>query len=1020
MAAISFTYLAADFDMSNVGTTVFIVEDGATTDTTYSFISAVGDWDFTGNGLTSLFGLPSGGVVTSVQFDLGNDNPLAPEISISGLPSLSANAIGIGAGSPVVQNERFWSALLSGGDTFDLSVADPSIDLVIFGDGIEGDSRISGSDDFDAAAALTGRSIIVGDYQNLNGGSSIADGDNFRIAAWMVIGDFHTITSGVGNNRDPFILGDYFRPPALVDNTPGVYYFIGDAAFVNGGELIAGGDRFDFNGIDISGLTTTQIILVGDTLVTTAGVTYGGRDTIEGSAYGELIFGDDASNSFGVVGGRDLLLGNGGDDTIFGGGGDDVILGGAGADYLDGQGGINYLRYIDATGGVRIDLLAGTGEFDIAQGDTLIGFNDVDGTLFNDTLLGDNSDFGNVLFGWDGDDSIEGRGGADFLGGGNGSDTIYGGEGDDTLFGSLLLDDSDQLFGGVGDDFIDGGFGADLLDGGEGYDFLNYNQAIGAIFVNLATNLVGGAGTAGDAISGFEAVSGSFGDDTLIGSSADNFLSGGEGADSLAGGANNDSLSGGDHADTLEGSDGNDTLSGGEGADLLIGGGGKDIALYAPSFAPVRVALWNPALNTNSAAGDTYDGIEIVEGSNYSDTLEGNGSSNELRGGDGADLLSGGFGADTLIGQNGDDLIIGGAGGDDIFGGAGFDLASYGTASSGVTVNLVTPGSNTGDAAGDTLRADVEGIIGSNFADFLQGNSGANELRGGAGNDTLLGGFGDDVLTGGAGGDSINGGDGFDVATYRDAAGAVRVALWSPGTNTGDAAGDIINFQVEVVEGSAFNDNIQGNSSDNNLRGGAGNDLILGGFGNDTLIGGAGADDFGGGDGFDTVSYATSAAAVRVALWNPALHTGDAAGDNIRADIEIVEGSNFNDSLEGSASNNNLRGSGGNDAVLGGGGNDTLWGQAGDDTLTGGAGNDRFVFEAGGGADRIQDMAAGAGLGDVINLTGFGAAFDSFAEVIAAATQSGANVVINFGGGATLTLASVTLANLNADDFVFG
>jgi hypothetical protein len=40
--------------------------------------------------------------------------------------------------------------------------------------------------------------------------------------------------------------------------------------------------------------------------------------------------------------------------------------------------------------------------------------------------------------------------------------------------------------------------------------------------------------------------------------------------------------------------------------------------------------------------------------------------------------------------------------------------------------------------------------------------------------------------------------------------------------------------------------------------------------------------------------------------------------------------------------------------------------------------------------------------------------------VIAAATQSGADVAINFGGGTTLTLANLTLATLNADDFVFG
>ncbi len=95
-------------------------------------------------------------------------------------------------------------------------------------------------------------------------------------------------------------------------------------------------------------------------------------------------------------------------------------------------------------------------------------------------------------------------------------------------------------------------------------------------------------------------------------------------------------------------------------------------------------------------------------------------------------------------------------------------------------------------------------------------------------------------------------------------------------------------------------------------------------------------------------------------------------------------------------------------------------GGAGNDTLSGGAGNDRFEFSAGFGADRITDFTEGAGAGDVIRLIGLGAGFDSFAEVIAAATQSGGDVVFNFGGGATITVVGATIAGFATDDFSFG
>ena len=51
----------------------------------------------------------------------------------------------------------------------------------------------------------------------------------------------------------------------------------------------------------------------------------------------------------------------------------------------------------------------------------------------------------------------------------------------------------------------------------------------------------------------------------------------------------------------------------------------------------------------------------------------------------------------------------------------------------------------------------LENLIGTAFADVLQGNAANNLILGGAGNDTLWGGAGRDVLIGGLGRDIIRG-----------------------------------------------------------------------------------------------------------------------------------------------------------------------------------------------------------------------------------------------------------------------
>jgi Ca2+-binding RTX toxin-like protein len=187
------------------------------------------------------------------------------------------------------------------------------------------------------------------------------------------------------------------------------------------------------------------------------------------------------------------------------------------------------------------------------------------------------------------------------------------------------------------------------------------------------------------------------------------------------------------------------------------------------------------------------------------------------------------------------------------------------------------------------------------------------------------------------------------------------------------------------------------------LHGEAGGDVLLGGADDDILVGGAGADTLGGGGGNDTADYSASAAGINVNLGTSVGLGGDAQGDAL-VSIENVIGSAFNDVIIAKA----------NTTI------DVFDGGGGDDIMTGGLGGDTFVFRFAQGSDTITDFIAGAAAADVVSLAGFGAAFDSFAEVIAAGAQIGADTVFSFGGGQTLTLQNVTLGALNAGDFIFG
>jgi Ca2+-binding RTX toxin-like protein len=264
------------------------------------------------------------------------------------------------------------------------------------------------------------------------------------------------------------------------------------------------------------------------------------------------------------------------------------------------------------------------------------------------------------------------------------------------------------------------------------------------------------------------------------------------------------------------------------GDDTIDGNGGDDIIAGDVVFSVPGVTI---------TGGD-----DVVHGGEGNDRISG-----ELDFGTavtigGNDRLFGDAGNDSLFGQSGNDILDGGAGADLLDGGTGRDTASYASAATSVTANLVDVSFNRGDAAGDAY-ASIENLIGSAFADRLDGNAVANAIIGGLGddaafgregNDKLFGQGGNDRLDGGSGADVLNGGAGFDFAFYADAKAGVTANLANAALNKGDAAGDTY-VSIEGLVGGEFADRFIGNTAANHLEGRAGNDVLIGGGGADTF-----------------------------------------------------------------------------------------------------------------------------------------------------------------------------------------
>lgn len=211
--------------------------------------------------------------------------------------------------------------------------------------------------------------------------------------------------------------------------------------------------------------------------------------------------------------------------------------------------------------------------------------------------------------------------------------------------------------------------------------------------------------------------------------------------------------------------------------------------------------------------------------------------------------------------------------------------------------------------------------------------------------------------------------------------------------------------KIEDARGGSGADTIHGNDLANWLRGEAGADAINGLAGDDRLDGNDGNDTIMGGDGFDRINgnigadfgYGGAGADWVVGGQNNDQLLGEAGDD-------IVNGNLGNDVCYGGVGSDIVRGGQGDDVLSGDEGDDWLSGDRGADNITGGLGADIFYSFAGAGLDLITDFNRAQG--DRIQLDP-GETYSVY--------QSGANAIIDLGGGDQIILAGVNISALTGD-----
>jgi Ca2+-binding RTX toxin-like protein len=309
------------------------------------------------------------------------------------------------------------------------------------------------------------------------------------------------------------------------------------------------------------------------------------------------------------------LQGGDGDDLLISGRGDDTLIGNASGPAGDTA------SFENAGTAVTANLKTGIASGD--GNDTLNGIRNLNGSVFNDTLIG--RDFGTRLFGDDGNDTLVG---------GNGVDSLFGDDGNDVLHFGAFFTSADRADGGAGT-----GDRVELLGDYAAGVTLSATSAIGVEIFSLLPGSDTRFGAPGNLNFSYRIITGNAAiaagqSLTFLGgalrsterftldasSELDGFVTatGGQGNDDLTGGSLGDILSASGGADRVSGGAGDDRLTGGAGNDTLDGGSGIDTATFTGSRRDYSVTRNGDTvtirdLRASADGTDTLTGIERVQ-----------------------------------------------------------------------------------------------------------------------------------------------------------------------------------------------------------------------------------------------------------------------------------------------------------------------------------------------------------------------------------------------------------------------
>ncbi|NKJ44575.1 calcium-binding protein [Novosphingobium sp. SG720] len=795
-----------------------------------------------------------------------------------------------------------------------------------------------------------------------------------------------------------------------------------------------GGTGSDWLVVGIQGWTTgkngTTFSLVPSTAANAMTLT--SIENLAGGYGDDVLTGNAGANI--LAGGyrNDVLRGGDGNDTLYGDGawtttgkrtwvdtvtlnyGNDTLEGGLGNDRLNGGLGLDTATYVHASGAVTVDLGLGTATG--ADGnDTLTAIENINGSAYADTLIGDA-----------GDNLINGMGGADRMIGGAGNDTfVIDNKGDQV---------TENTGGGI--DTIKSSLswtaGADIenvtLTGSAAINATG-NDLDNVLTGNAATNvLTGGLGNDTYVIQGLDDViveTADAGVDTVR-VTFDYTL--GDTLENLTMDAGGHRATGNALANVLTGSTGADVLDGAGGADTMIGGQGNDI-YYIDNVGDTVVEeyTYNSGTDTvySTASLGKIANVEIIyllgdaitATATFDTTIYGNDKNNvityfnasRIYGGKGDDVYynvngvndgtkygifeNADEGTDTvyttaytyilpdniengvisapthggaLTGNALDNVLTGGdfydtliakGGHDTLIGGLGDDFYVIET-----TGQVIIEKAGEGN---DRVYASLSYTLGENLENLYlrgdaaegYGNSLDNRIEGTAKNNILDGKTGADVMVGYAGDDTY----------YVDNLGDQVIEEAGSGTDTIVTSIDYTFARASNVEklilaegsaarraiGSDANETITGNSADNDIDGRGGIDRMVGGLGNDTYHVNTANDTVVelADQGIDTV-LTTIDYTLGATLENLAAEIGAGTLRLTGNGLDnIVTGASGDDLLRGLAGNDRLEGGNGNDYLDGGTGSDTLLGGANADTLVGGDGAD--TLDGGAAADKL-------------------------------------------------------------------